>query len=86
MRYLPLIALLLPAAAPAQTLRIEPFNMPVLNEPLDATRCIAPERRRVGNQPAPRARKLGDMPDAKPIYTVLNKVDGCPKPVSVKRG
>ena len=86
MRYLPLLAALLPTAAIAESAPIPPSNMPVLSRPADASKCVAPRSLRIGNRPAPQLRKLGEMPDAKPIYTVLNEVDGCPKPVSVKRG
>lgn len=86
MRYLPLIALLLPTAAPAQTLQNQPFNMPIMGKAADNPRCTTPENRRISNKDKFYAGKLGEMPNAKPIYTVLNTVDGCPKPISVKRG
>jgi hypothetical protein len=82
MHYLPLLALLLPAAALAQSGAIPRSNTPVVGKVKSG--CVPPGARRVGDVPPPAARKLGDMPPAKPIYTVVREIDGCPVPVSVR--
>lgn len=83
MRYVPLVAILLPAAALAQSGAIPPTNTPVVGK--GKPDCVPPGARRVGDVPPPAARKLGDMPPATPIYTVVREIDGCPIPVSVGR-
>jgi hypothetical protein len=80
MRYLLLLASLVPAAAIAQ----KPSTSPTQAK-LKLTKCERPGVRRVDGGPRAGVRKLGEMPPAKPIYTVLREVDGCPKPVSVQR-
>ncbi len=75
MRYLILCAALLPAIAAAQpaTKSTKPPK----------AKCEAPGVRQVDGVQRPGLHKLGDLPPAKPIYTVLREIDGCPKPVSV---
>jgi hypothetical protein len=83
MRYLFLAALLSAAAAPAQ----ERSEAPRLRAPgrgiKDLTHCKRADVHKVQGVAEPGARKLNEMPQAEPIYTVLNEVDGCPVPVSV---
>ncbi len=84
MRYLPLFAILLPPAAAATP---GPNPIPKSNTPVIGKtdeRCPRVASRRVGDVPPPGARKLGEMPPAKPIYTVVHEIDGCPMPVSVR--
>jgi hypothetical protein len=76
MRYLLLLASLVPAVAIAQTPPTGPTEAK-----LKLTKCERPGVRRVDGDPRAGVRK----PPAKPIYTVLREVDGCPKPVSVQR-
>ena len=83
MRHLPLLAVLLPAAALAKPGAIPPSNTPVIHK--GRPDCVLPGARRVGDLPPPAARKLGDMPPATPIYTVVREIDGCPIPASVRR-
>ena len=79
MRCLTLLLLVLPSALPARAL--PETGMPVIGTV--PRECAGPHAKRVGDRPPPRARKLGEMPPAQPIYTVLRKVDGCPIPVKV---
>ena len=84
MRYLPLLAVVLPTAALAQPV---PHPVPQTNTPVIGKtneRCPRVASRRVGDVPPPGARKLGEMPAAKSIYTVVREIDGCPIPVSVR--
>ncbi len=84
MRYLSLFAILLPTAAAATP---GPNPIPKSNTPVIGKtdeRCPRVASRRVGDVPPPGARKLGEMPPAKPIYTVVREIDGCPMPVSVR--
>lgn len=83
MRYLPLLALFLSAAAPAA----EP-SAPVMR-PIDPVtqraRCERPDARFIATvKPETGVRKLGEMPPAQPIYTVVRAIDGCPRPVAVR--
>ncbi|GAA0665725.1 hypothetical protein FHT00_000876 [Sphingomonas insulae] len=86
MPYPILSTILLPALAGAQPHPapnpIPRSNMPVHGKAADP-KCERPLARHVGDVPPPGIRKLGEMPPAKPIYTVLREIDGCPKPVSV---
>ncbi len=83
MRYLPLLALLLPSMTPAQTPRAAPHanGSAVRQQP-----CVRPELQQAAGTPTAGVRKLGEMPPAKPIYTVLREIDGCPTPVAVRPG
>jgi hypothetical protein len=74
MRRLSLLLALLPTLAAAQPTKPKP--------PL-AT-CERPSARQVSGAVKPGLHKLGDLPPAKPIYTVVREFDGCPTPVSVR--
>ncbi|MCP3733328.1 hypothetical protein M9979_00315 [Sphingomonas sp. RP10(2022)] len=84
MRYLPLLAMLLPAVVTEQSPAVPRSNMPVIGKAPAKAHCERPGARRVGDAPPPGVRKLGEMPPAKPIYTVVREIDGCPIPVSVR--
>jgi hypothetical protein len=74
MRRLSLLLALLPTLAAAQPAKPK--------APL-AT-CERPSARQVSGAVKPGLHKLGELPTAKPIYTVVREVDGCPTPVSVR--
>ena len=84
MRYLPLLAILLPGLANAQVDPHPGTKTPVIGQTVE--RCQRVTDRRVADAPAPGARRLNEMPPAKPIYTVVREIDGCPIPVSVRPG
>ncbi|MEH3159206.1 MAG: hypothetical protein PGN08_09940, partial [Sphingomonas taxi] len=68
---------------PAQTPRTAPHSgeRAVRHQP-----CVRPELQQAAGTPKGGVRKLGEMPPAKPIYTVLREIDGCPTPVAVRPG
>lgn len=72
------VMMLLIALVPAVTL-----GQPSPKPKPPASRCEQPQVRRIAGATTPGLHKLGDLPPAKPIYTVLRQVDGCPRPVSV---
>lgn len=83
MRYLILCAALLPSLAIAQAVqKATPKVAPHVTKPAKA-RCERPGARQVTSAERPGIRKLGELPPAQPIYTVVREVDGCPIPVSV---
>ena len=53
-------------------------------KPVENKRCSKPgvEMTRI-DTPRATPRKLGEMPPAKPFYTVVREIDGCPQNVSV---
>jgi hypothetical protein len=76
MRCFPLLIALVPTLAAAQPTKPKP---PLVD------RCERPSTRQVSGAVKPGLHKLGELPPAKPIYTVVREIDGCPTPVSVRR-
>jgi hypothetical protein len=74
MHCLPLLIALVPTLAAAQPAKPKP--------PL--AKCERPSARQVSGAVKPGLHKLGELPSAKPIYTVVREIDGCPTPVSVR--
>lgn len=83
MRYLILCAALLPGLAEAQAMPKPHPNVAPKLATSSKAKCEAPAAREVAGAFQPGIHKLGEMPPAQPIYTVLREIDGCPKPVSV---
>lgn len=84
MRYVMLLSMLLPGAAMAATdpaARISPSAAKARSKP----QCVdRPELRQAdARRPSVGMHKLGDLPPAHAIYTVVRQIDGCPVPVSV---
>jgi hypothetical protein len=83
MRRLSLLITLVPAFAAAQPAKPKP---PFAKCERVSARQVSGAVEPGTNKPdlhKPGLHKLGDLPPAKPIYTVVREVDGCPTPVSV---
>jgi len=80
MRFLPLLTMLLPVAVHAG-----PPSQPTDQASAKLRDCVRPSVRQVATRDRPGIRKLGELPPAKPIYTVIREVEGCPVPVAVTR-
>jgi hypothetical protein len=76
MRRLSLLIALVPTFAAAQP---APKTKPL------PAKCERPGARDIVGTTKPGLRKLGELPPAKPIYTVVRQIDGCPTPVSVRQ-
>ena len=73
-----LLPIILLAAPPALAQSAKPAK------PLPR-QCERPQASQVGfGTPKAKPRKLGEMPPAKPFYTVLREIDGCPQNVAVR--
>lgn len=55
--------------------------MPTIGQPPE--RCVPKDRRVRGKAESPSLRKLNELPDAEPQYTVLREINGCPIPAKV---
>jgi hypothetical protein len=76
MRRLSLLIALVPTLAAAQP---APKTKP------QSAKCERPGARDIAGTTKPGFRKLGELPPAKPIYTVVRQIEGCPIPVSVRQ-
>ncbi|HIV76993.1 MAG TPA: hypothetical protein H9899_05650 [Candidatus Sphingomonas excrementigallinarum] len=73
-----LLALLMLSADPGTP----PSTMPSIGQPPE--RCVKKESRVSQSEPAPRLRKLNEMPDAAQRYAVVRVMDGCPVAAAVR--
>ena len=79
MRYVILLSMMLPATALPES---DPS--PKARSSASKAQCTRPELKQAeGKAPTVGLHKLGDLPPARALYTVVRQIDGCPIPVSV---